>query len=181
MVAAADSIFLAVAIKAAGIHSPVGASRFDFAGRFHPEAWRGEGKAGYVAGAVARSALVSHAGCCFRHSFQAGEARTYKSRCRRYCCAGNRLPILTVVDSAQLGLPRASTCDIGAGGHSFRLHTEEHRRMDQPIAIGAPRGCGDSPERSRTNFNHCGLRCASWGEIRLGVLWQPEDRELRTK
>src|ERR1019366_8907847 len=34
---------------------------------------------------------------------------------------------------------------------------------------------------SRTNSNYCGLRCASRGEIRLGVLWQPHDRELRTK
>ena len=70
---------------------------------------------------------------------------------------GGHCDSFAVAESANPGLPRVAIHYAGSGCHRICAGTERHGADRQPIAIGAPRGHGDSPERSRTNSRHCGL------------------------
>ena len=62
-----------------------------------------------------------------------------------------------LVEPAHPGLPRVAVHYAGSGGHRICAGIARHGADRQSIAIGAPRGSGDSPECARTNPNHCGL------------------------
>src|SRR5450759_4633874 len=74
MVAAADSVFLAVAVKVAGIHSPRNSSRDHSAGRLYPPPRTGGGQAECVVGTATCTALGGHAGGSAGRAVQAAKA-----------------------------------------------------------------------------------------------------------